>query len=548
GAGPTGLIMAISLLKNSVPVRIIDKRSHFHGGARGTAIQPRSLELLAFLGIVDGVFDIATPALLLAIHGPDGRVLKTTKWHEDAEPSPSIPYPELASTSQAEFEKVLRKHLESLGGKVELGVEFVGIQQTADKVTARLQISRNGEIAEEQYDCKYVVAADGAKGRIRSQLGLTFIGETKESERMFVANVHASGVDRDHWHMWGNMSIASIGLKPLNPAPLFQVQALGRDLPAVLPKDTEGIQKLFNSISGVTDIKLEDAEWISEWRQRSANIRMVNTFSVGRVFLAGDCAHCHSPAGGQGSNTAMQDSFNLAWKLALVYKRLASPALLATYSLERMPIAAELLDLTTALHAEVWDRHASALDATTPRTIQNAMFRPKRLLQLGINCRWSPIVLEERAGAGAGSEPASAYGQDSAYVRAGDRAPDATLLEDASAPGAPTSLFALLSVDRHTILVFAGTSTTSADLQSTVIALRVHEHSGVARVVAILPCVSSGFQSDGPMLVDTAGYARNAYGVQGEANTLVAIRPDGIIGAYALTVDGVSRYFTNLLA
>ncbi|KAH9912833.1 FAD binding domain-containing protein [Fomitopsis serialis] len=540
GAGPTGLVLALSLLKSGVPIRIVEKLRAPHGGARGTAIQPRTLELLAFLGVVHDIFAVSTLPLLMATHGTGQEVLKITRWEQEAQPSPHIPYPRVASCSQAEFEKVLRKHIEKLGAKVEYGVELTKFEQHASGVVANLRGSSTGDATyEETVECAYMVGGDGAKGHVRKSLGLPFLGETKEAERMLTASVDVDGLDREYWHTWGAFNRAAFALKPLKPAPLFQVQAVGPDLPATLPTDTEGIQRLFVSISGSQNITLSNATWISEWR---ANIRMASAFSVGRVFLAGDSAHSHSPAGGQGGNTAMQDAFNLAWKLALVTRGLASPALLKTYEAERVPVVAEMLSLSTQLHSLAFNRpRASTLDAGEELRNDKVMFRPRQLLQLGINYRWSPIVLEARAG----EDDTSAnnpYGQESSKLRAGDRAPDATPLVDAdNTPGGVITLHSTFSTEHHTILAFLSATDTLAHLKP----LTEYVDGGLARISVVHKSVLGREMrpKDSRALVDVEGTAHAGYDVHGDGLSFVVVRPDGIIGAYTHDVADIGRYF-----
>ncbi|OBZ76355.1 Pentachlorophenol 4-monooxygenase [Grifola frondosa] len=524
GSGPAGLVLALTLLKNGIPVRIIEQNASFHEGARGTAIQPRTQELLNFLGIID----------------------ETMKWTEEAESCPQIPFSQVASTSQAQLEKILRRHIENLGAHVELGVTLTGVEQTADTVTARL----TSKGVEELFECQYIVGADGAKGIVKKLLGLPFVGQTKTADRILTANVDVKDFNREYWDMWGSFSTASIGLKPLEPPPLFQLQAVGPNLPAILPVDPVGVQDLFNSITGSTDIKLENVCCVTDWR---ANIRMVQSFSVGRVFLAGDSAHCHSPAGGQGGNTAMQDSFNLAWKLSLVIRRLAPATLLETYALERMPVVAEMLNLSTELHSLAFPQlDSSSLEAGKAPRVEDVMFRPRSFLQLGINYRWSSIVIDERGGEGEGKGPEtpqeiSPYGSGVDKLRAGDRAPDATVLLDGSDS---MTLHGVFSVRNHTVLVFPGTAD-GTELQSDLATVGVFRKPGVASLVLISQTKHAQFRDISTVcdrvLVDTAGHATSGYGILDDTKAFVVIRPDGIIGAYVLAAEGVIRYFSNIL-
>lgn len=238
----------------------------------------------------------------------------------------------------------------------------------------------------------------------------------------------------------------------------------------------------------------------------------------------------------------MQDAFNLAWKLALVIRGLASPALLKTYDAERVPVVAEMLSLSTELHSLTFNRpRGSTVDAGEEISNDKAMFRPRKLLQLGINYRWSPIVLEARAG----EDDASAknpYGQETSKLRAGDRAPDATPLVDAdNTPGGVITLHSTLSVEHHTILAFLSATDALAHLEP----LSKHVDVGLARISVIhrsVPGREIRFKGS-RALVDVEGTAYAGYDVHGDELSFVVIRPDGIIGAYTHDVADIDRYF-----
>ncbi|KAH9830219.1 FAD binding domain-containing protein [Rhodofomes roseus] len=549
GAGPAGLIAAIALLKNHIPIRIIEKRPIPHGGVRGTAIQPRTLELFAFLGVLDDVLAVSTPPFLMAMHGVGREVLKETRFEEEADESPHVPYPRSVHVGQHVLERVLRENIDKLGARVEFGVELVSFEQHAEQVVTELSISTSEHTppSVETLECTYMIAADGAKGRVRRNLGLSFLGETKETERMFTANVEVHGLDRAQWHMWGSFSSAGFGLKPISPEPLFQVQALGPDLPTDLPRDTKGVQELFNSISGAKDIELLNASWTSEWR---ANIRLANALSVGRVFLSGDAAHSHSPAGGQGENTAMQDSLNIAWKLALALQGVAAPSLLDTYQVERMPVIAEMLSLSTELHTLAFHRiRTSTLDPEKPQDpeTQEIMHRPRRLLQLGVNYRWSPIVIGDH-GDDTNTEK-DPYGQGSATLRAGDRAPDARPLLDITGADndihstRPVSLHSTFTVDRHTILIFPPTSGVVNTIEFAAL------QQIVARMATVTMILAEALEFEGHncrTLVDVERTAYLGYNVPESTGAFVVVRPDGIIGAYGRDMGIVFQYFATM--
>jgi 2-polyprenyl-6-methoxyphenol hydroxylase-like FAD-dependent oxidoreductase len=228
---------------------------------------------------------------------------------------------------------------------------------------------------------------------VRHLVGIDFLGETLETYRMLVGDVRVAGLDREHWHIWRSAE-GFLALCPLPSTDAFQFQA------SIAPGQKSEItldnyQQLLESRTKRSDLTLSDLGWMSLWR---ANVRMVNRYRAGRVFLAGDAAHVHSPAGGQGMNTGIQDAFNLGWKLAAVIGG-ANGELLETYERERLPIAARVLGLSTELMNAV----------VTTRTI--AFRRDDETLQLGLRYRDSPLALELRP--------------EGSRLRAGDRAPDA---------------------------------------------------------------------------------------------------------------------------
>ncbi|KAI0042339.1 hypothetical protein FA95DRAFT_586450 [Auriscalpium vulgare] len=540
GAGPSGLVSALTLRKNGIPVRVIERRKVPHGAIRGTAIQPRMQEILESLGMLDDVRAISTPPSLMGVHSVGKEITEAVAWADEADASPGTPHPTLISTSQAGLEGVLRQHLERFGTKIEMGVELVDLKQDNNKVAVQLKSMDVDTTAE----FSYVVGADGAKGTIREMLGVSFVGESKAADRMFTANVECTDIDREHWHRFGQFHSKVFLLKPIEPAPVFQVQSLGPELPTTLPTNTAGIQEMLNEIAQSTDIKLRNASWISEWR---ANIRMADKFSVGRVFLVGDAAHCHSPAGGQGTNTGVTDALNLSWKLALVLRGLSPPALLDSYSAERTPVVAEMLNVTSALHRIMWVSALSAGGEEKGRE-KDPMWRPKHLQQLGVNYRWSAIVLEGREGEEGDQEGESnPYGIAGTRLRAGDRAPDARVLDVASQQ--EKRFFELWAgASRHTVLVFAGHVPEQQDVHS----LAKYDELGVARIWLVQPTaegqVHRAHYPEGVVrLADAAGQAYAGYGVGAEEVTFVVVRPDGMAGAFARDVASVHRYFSLVL-
>jgi len=261
---------------------------------------------------------------------------------------------------------------------------------------------------------------------------------------------------------------------------------------------------------------------------------MVDQVRVGRVFIAGDAAHCHSPTGGQGLNSSIQDSFNLGWKLALVYKGFAPPTLLDTYAEERLPIIAEMLGKTTALLNEIRET--------------GEIKRGGDLNQLGVNYRGSSIVYEDDVEVA--TTKGKGYNNDSEVAaRPGDRAPDAPGLVDASDKNKIVSIYDVFSATEHTVLVFSD----AVDGHSALLQVVKRLPEGTVRVILILPKGSEAITAnDGSgkefdqILIDKEDYAYTGYHVN--RASMAIIRPDGVVGARVLGASGVERYFIGVFA
>jgi len=311
GAGPTGLTLACDLARRGIQFRIVDKAPAYFIGSKGKALQPRSLEVMDDFGIIDQI--LHNGKFHLPFRGYDGsKVVGETDPHDGRQPTASTPYASPLITPQWRVEEALRGLLERSGRKVELATELVAIEQDQNEVSATLR-HENGD---ERVRCQYLVAADGGKSFVRKSLQVPFEGEAWKDERMYVGDVRLRGLDRDAWHSWPNHPDGWLALCPLPSTEEFQFQA------QVPPGDDrepslELYRQLVRERTGGMDIELTDAPWLSLYR---VNIRMVARYRIGRVFLGGDAAHVHSPAGGQGMNTGIQDAYNLSWKLGSALK------------------------------------------------------------------------------------------------------------------------------------------------------------------------------------------------------------------------------------
>jgi 2-polyprenyl-6-methoxyphenol hydroxylase-like FAD-dependent oxidoreductase len=402
---------------------------------------------------------------------------------------PDVPYPTTLLVPQWRVEEALRQRLAELGGAIEFGTALERFTQSETGVTAVLL--RGEEHA--SVTARWLVGCDGGRSRVRKTAGIPFVGETRDEIRMIVADMTVDGLDRDFWQVW-RQAEGLVSLCPLPSTGDFQYQAsIAPDEDPTL--SLANMQAILERRSGRSDIRLHQPQWASLWR---ANARLVDHCRRGNVFLAGDAAHVHSPAGGQGMNTGIQDAHNLGWKLAAV-ARGAAPALLDTYEAERRPVAIDVLALSNArLQQAIEEKNIVARrDATT--------------MQLAVSYRGSVLARDDR--------------NEMAVLHAGDRAPDATGLLTFDGE---RRLFDLTRGGCFTLLDFGGQS---ADLA---------RPSGLRtfRVVA-RPTTPQE-------IYDSRGHLVAAYGATDRS--LVLIRPDGHIGLISDAGDAaaVSAYSTAI--
>jgi 2-polyprenyl-6-methoxyphenol hydroxylase-like FAD-dependent oxidoreductase len=328
GAGPTGLTLAVDLARRGISFRLIEAATAPFEGSRGKGIQPRTLEILEDLGVIDAILSAGALYPKFRIHfGPFS--LQAGSLSPYKQPTERVPYPNVWMVPQARTEAILRERLRALGGEVEFGKALDSFAQNQEGVEATLS---TGEIVR----AHFLVGCDGGHSKVRKALGLRFEGEAIEGKTTLVADVEIDGLDRRDWHLWPFAAGGVIGLCPLPNTSLFQFTSNAKTTAA-------GIEGVVHKVTGH---RVKRVAWSSMYQPA---VRMVDRYSVGRAFLAGDAAHVHPPAGGQGLNTGVQDAYNLGWKLAHV-SRGGPDSLLDTYEAERLPIAAAVLGLTKRLH------------------------------------------------------------------------------------------------------------------------------------------------------------------------------------------------------
>jgi 2-polyprenyl-6-methoxyphenol hydroxylase-like FAD-dependent oxidoreductase len=332
GAGPTGLVLALTLARRGVRLRIVDKEPGPGEASRAMAVQARTLEFYAQLGIAEEV--IADGVVMRRIHlRRGGREFGRLPISEIGDGLSLFPF--VLCYPQDDHERLLVEKLREAGVEVEWNVELTGLEQTPDRVRATLR-SPSGE---ETCDVEYLCGCDGAHSAVRRALGIEFPGGDYD-DLFYVADVKiASGFDADGY---ANVSRDAFAL-------MLPVRSSGMQrLIGIVPRELAGrhdltYEDIRDQVEPLVGAHATQVNWFATYR---VHHRVAERFRSGRCFLAGDAAHIHSPAGGQGMNTGIGDAFNLAWKLAEVLRGRASASILETYEAERLPFARRLVATT----------------------------------------------------------------------------------------------------------------------------------------------------------------------------------------------------------
>jgi len=506
GAGPAGLVAAAELARRGVRVRVIDKLAQPTDQSRAIAVHARSLDMFDRMGIVDEMVSTGIKATAMQLYAGHSRLFRIPLGGVDSA------FPFTLTTAQTETERVLGDHLQSLGVIVERGVELVALAQ--DGGAAELTV-RHDDGSTEQVSTSWVIGADGAHSTVRKMVGTKLAGSFV-GERFLLGDVDAEhGLDLDSMHTFFAPDGPVVVLPMLDGRMRFLAEV--HDAPGT-PMNMHPTQDELQAILDrrIGGIRVVRSHWLSSFEIHHAR---VPAYRWGRVFLAGDAAHIHSPAGGQGMNTGMQDAFNLAWKLAAVVNGQAGDTLLDSYEAERIPVADSVIAFTDRL------TRAGTLSGV-PRRIRDVVIRmlshvpaARRFIanmaeEVNINYRTSPIAVG----------PAPKH----AKVAAGDHLPhavDATVQKQLSAVcGVQNTGHVLLTVASGHVAPAAG--------------------EGQVQVLVTADDIPvAGYDT---VIADPNGVVAQRFGLKSGGR--VVIRPDGYIGAVASLDDTttVADYFAKV--
>ncbi|MEV2276719.1 FAD-dependent monooxygenase [Nocardiopsis sp. NPDC049922] len=378
GAGPVGLTAACELIRRGVSVRLIDRAEQASPFPKALLLWPRTLDMLDDMGALGATREA-------------GIDITRFRYFSSREPLTTFTFPDHLTPlclPQNETERVLTDRLHELGGHIERGVrllafdglDFSGDITNTDGVTAILE-HRDGTV--ERYRTPFVIGSDGAGSAVRAQIGTGFSGSTYESAFALV-DCRIEGdlpTDEALYYQSPQGALVIVAL----PDGVFRFFS---SLPPGEKVSVELLQRIADE-QGPGGVRLVDPVWESVFR---VHRRHADDFQRGRVFLAGDAAHVHSPAGGQGLNTGMQDAQNLAWKLAAVLDGRAEPSLLYTYQHERQDVARQVVR-DTDIQTRGWmlkhPLQTAARDAAF-RTLEPVMDRHYLPVMAGYRFRYTP--------------------------------------------------------------------------------------------------------------------------------------------------------------
>ncbi len=516
GAGPVGLTLACQLKAFGSRVRIIDKLDGPALRTKAVAVWSRTAEIFEQMGLIDRFLNKGLKCYGTSFFANGKRAAHLSLDGIESRYNFALLVP------QHETEAILRERLSELGVQVEYGKRLLSVNQSSDRVETLLESG-------ESLESSWLVGCDGAHSGVRGALDLRFDGRKIESQ-WIVADCRIDGLPLDDEVLLFLHNEGPMGLFPLG-GNVFRMVA---ETEPVMDSSNEGraefeacrLVKLRLHMESVQVQEAKNAGYFS------IHERQVEEYKVGRVFLAGDSAHVHSPLGGQGMNTGIQDAHNLSWKLALVTQGLMRDSVLESYHQERHPVGEWLVQTTSHGTEMLTSRNPIIATFRTQAVRFLASLPPVKdkvrdtLGELEINYRDRGLS-KEPGFIGQGWR----FGQG---VKAGERAPDGVVRSQ----GQETRLLQLLRGCRLHLLLFDGPAKPGR-LQAMVERLN-RSYSSVVNVIFV------GLDAEAPDWLDALylyDHNRELYKLYAaNEQSAYLIRPDGYVLYRCQPIDEVEFF------
>lgn len=540
GAGPVGLTIAVQLQRFGVKHRLIDKRRQRQPLSKAFAVHSRTLEVFEDIGLLEAIFKKSVAVDKMSIFSNGKRLIHYSFDILDA------PYQMVASIPQCDIEDILEAEYVRLGGKLERGVELKSFENYRDGVHVELEkniISDNSHMSAtnlmtESCLFRYMLASDGNKSAVREGLNIPFVGEDYT-----VPYIIADGVlDWDGDDTSGHVYVAGGGYIMFFPLPGGRTRIVVDEPTGTINSNnlTSEVVNQYMLKKGIKNALFSSPGWLTVTPFRR---RIIDDYQFGNIFFAGDACHVHSPIGGQGMNTGIQDGYNLAWKIAHKLKFGASDTVLSSYNAERRPVAEMVLRKT--------DQQMKLLGVGNPLL---RFLRDLIIPKIARTTKFQKMVVGQASGFLVDYSASELSCETSSNrtkvsdgsVKVGARMIDASIYDTITRHGSKRRVYDLLQGNHYSLLFFTDNISKELSLKLEQSKFTRSDFMKCFAVVSdfsspILTSNKSGLFHE--VLCDMDGEVRSNYHIQ--KNSVLLVRPDAYV-ALQCSISEIDQCISHL--